>query len=275
MSGKNYYYLVAGLPDLILEQSKVPASLGEFRQELREHLTPAHNRLVDLFFLPTDNQNVFNLLLNPEAGFDKSGQFPLEYLEEQLVSPSGLPVYLSRFIEAVRNNTPAIPGLSWEDQLWALYYDFALSAGNSFVASWFSFERNIRNLLAGLIARHYKLDVKEFLIGNDPITAAIQKSNARDFGLAAELPYVEKVVQIFDIQGLTHREKALDNLRWNYIDELNTFNYFSIEVIIGYVLKLQMASRWLSLDAATGADLFRRILNDLENSYEFPKEFKK
>lgn len=105
------------------------------------------------------------------------------------------------------------------------------------------------------------------------MTQAIRKSNARDFGLNTELPFVDKLVQINENNSLLEREKAIDLLKWNYIDELNTFNYFSVEVILGFVIKLGMVERWLKLDKKTGEEMFHKLVRDLENSYEFPKEF--
>jgi hypothetical protein len=101
----------------------------------------------------------------------------------------------------------------------------------------------------------------------------MRRSNSRDLGLTSEWPWIERVVQIVEIPDLLAREKAIDQLRWNFLDELNTFNYFSLEVLLAYYIKLGIIERWLKLDKATGEELFRQLLGDLQNSYEFPNEF--
>lgn len=273
MLSRNYYYLVAGLPDIILEQSKLSLTLQDFRKELQAHLHPDDYLLVETLFLTADNRNVLNILQKNIDEFDHTGKYTFDELEEELKEPEILPGYLKTFISHFKAGQPLIPDMSWEDQLTALYYDYSAQISNEFLRTWFEFERNIKNILTGFSARRHKIPVENLLIGNDTVTNAIRKSNARDFGLSSEFPFVEKLIQLNENSNLLEREKALDQLKWNYIDELNTFNYFSIELILGFVFKLTMVERWLKLDKKTGEEMFRRLVSDLENSYEFPKEF--
>lgn len=273
MFSRNYYYLVAGLPDINLEQNKLSVSIGDFKKELQDHLHPDDYKLVEKLFLPADNRNVLNMLLKIIKEFDDSGKYSFDQLEDEIKEPENLPEYLKTFIIHYKSNQPLITDMSWEDQLTTLYYDYATQVSNDFLRTWFEFERDIKNILSGLTARRHKIPVENLLIGSNTVTDAIRKSNARDFSLSAEFPFVEKIIQINENADLLMREKAIDQLRWNYIDELNTFNYFSVEVILGFVFKLNMVERWLKLDKKTGEEMFRRLLNDLENSYEFPKEF--
>lgn len=273
MLSRNYYYLVAGLPDIILEQSKLSVTLGDFRRELEAHLHPDDYRLVETLFLTADNSNVLNMLLKNIVEFDNTGKYTFDELEDEIKEPETLPEYLKTFISQFKSNQPLVPDMSWEDQLTTLYYEYATQVSNDFLRTWFEFERNVKNILAGLTARRHKIAVENLLIGNDIVTNAIRKSNARDFSLSAEFPYVDKLIQLNENSNLLEREKAIDQLKWNHIDELNTFNYFSVEVILGFVFKLAMVERWLKLDKKTGEEMFRRLVSDLENSYEFPKEF--
>ncbi|HOE58490.1 MAG TPA: DUF2764 family protein [Bacteroidales bacterium] len=273
MSGRNYYYLVAGLPDLVLEQSKLALDFAEFKLELRHHLSAFDYKLVELILLPIDNKNLLHLLLKTNEEFIPNGKYSLEILEEEMKNPKILPDYLRNFILHFKEEQPVYPELSWEDQLTAIYLEYAAQTKNKFVSNWIKFERNVRNIMAALTARKFKLNARSFIIGNDEFSQTLIKSQARDFGLAQQFPYIEKLIQIFETNNLLEREKSLDLLRWSYLDELNTFHYFSIEIILAFILKFQMVQRWLRLDKEAGLAIFRRLLEDLENSYEFPKEF--
>ncbi len=273
MFSRNYYYLVAGLPDIILEQSKLSVTLAEFREELKAHLHADDYSLVEKLFLVADNRNVLNMVMKNIDEFDTSGKYSFDELEDEIKEPENLPEYLKTFITHFKSNQPVESEMSWEDQLTLLYYGHLMKVDNQFLRTWFEFECNIKNILAGLTARRHKMPVENLLVGNNTVNNAIRKSNARDFGLNAEFPFVEKLIQINDNNNLLEREKAIDLLKWNYIDELNTFNYFSVEVILGFVIKLEMVERWLKLDKKTGEEMFRKLVIDLENSYEFPKEF--
>lgn len=50
------------------------------------------------------------------------------------------------------------------------------------------------------------------------------------------------------------RERGLDLLRWNRLDELAGFNPFSKDAILAYFLKLKLAERWAGLDQDLGRE---------------------
>ena len=64
---KCYYYLVAGLPELTLEDSKLSYTVADFKTELYPSLSDEDKRLVDLFYLKFDNANVLKLLADRDA----------------------------------------------------------------------------------------------------------------------------------------------------------------------------------------------------------------
>ncbi|MDP2424193.1 MAG: DUF2764 family protein [Bacteroidales bacterium] len=273
MINRNYYYLVAGLPDIIIEQSKITLALTDFKAELNEHLHPDDYKLVELLFLPADNRNVLNMLMKNIGDFDTSGRYTFDDIEDGIKEPEIFPHYLATFINHFKDNNPIVPNSSWENQMTTLYFDYIHKFDNAFLREWFLFELNVKNVLTALNSRRHKLTYENQLISNNIVVECIRKSNARDFGLANEFPLVEKLLQINENSNLLEREKALDLLRWHHLDDLNTFNYFTIEMILGYVIKLGIVERWMKLDKKTGEQMFRQFLMDLEKSYEFPKEF--
>lgn len=67
-------------------------------------------------------------------------------------------------------------------------------------------------------------------------------------------PLLERLVgEAFNRPTPLERERALDRIRWNLIDELAGFNPFSQEAVLAYALKLRIASRWDRMDDKTGA----------------------
>ena len=274
MFKRNYYYLVAGLPDIILDQKKLSLTIADFREEMEYHLHPDDYSLVKLLFLPFDNVNLLNLLLKNKKPFLQTGNFTQSLLEEEIKEPASLPSYMQQFIHAFKSETPVYQGYSWENQLTWMYYNYVLEVDNSFLQAWFEFNLNVNNIISAFNVRKYKLSKESAYIGNNLITEALKRSTLKDFGLSNDFEFMEKLQSIDESGNAMEREKAVDLLRWNYLDELNTFNYFSIEVLIAFVIKLFMVDRWIQLDPETGRKMFKQIINDLEKSYEFPKEFK-
>jgi hypothetical protein len=62
-------------------------------------------------------------------------------------------------------------------------------------------------------------------------------------------------------------------LRWNYLEDVTFCEYFTIDKILAFTLKLGMVERWLALDIDHGTQLFEELLQDLKSSYELPETF--
>lgn len=273
MFKRNYYYLIAGLPDIVLDQKKLTTPLGEFRDELQYHLHPDDYSLVEVLFLHHDNANLIGLLQKDIEEFDEMGIYSREELESEIKEPSENGGYIQRIITAFKNEEPVFPDRSWEDQITSLFYDYAMSQKNDFLRQWFEFDMNLRNIVAAMNARNHKMSRDHILIGDNEMVDTLKKSTLKDFGISAEFQWMDRVMSIQENDNLQEREHDMDMLRWDFINEINTFNYFTIEVVLGYVIKLQMVERWTKLDEDKGRELFRKLLKDLEMSYEFPKEF--
>ncbi len=270
---RNYYYLVSGLPELLFGQGKRPHDLQSFRNELRDFLHPDDYQLVELLFLPYDHINLLNLLGKKLTPFLSLGKYMQEELEEEIREPLHVPPYFRHVIERYREEAGEHPEQLWENYVAELYYDYASSFSNEFMRSWFGFEKNLRNFLSAYTCRRHQMPAEEELVGRNELTEILKKSQARDFGLSGELDFVERLMTLLENPNLLEREKGIDLLRWNYLDELTTFHYFSVEVVLSYVIKLLITDRWMKLDKPSGQQLFGKLLDDLRNSYEFPTEY--
>ncbi len=271
---RKYYYLVAGLQDITLDIHKLSMGQVEFRQELQTEVHPQDFKLVEKLFLPYDNKNLLSLLEKKEEAWEDKGNFSREQLEESIKEPTGeLPAYMNRFILSFKDDDPVYPNMSPENQLTSLFYEHALSLENEFLANWFRFNRDLNNLITALVCRKYDIPYEFQIIGKDELSESIKKSHARDFGLTAEIPYMDDLLSIAKEDDVQYREKAIDQLKWNYLEEATFFEYFTIDKILGFMLKLGMVERWLALDTDHGMQLFEELLQELKSSYELPETF--
>ena len=280
MSNK-YYYLVSGLPELSLEDSKLSYTVADFKHAIYGGLSVTDRKLIDLFYLKFDNANVLRLLKDKDAEIDKRGNYSLSQLLESIsilkeggmIDSKEFPVYLSAFIlEALE--TPAERAVLLEDRLATLYYEYAMKCGNKFISAWFEFNLNINNILVAFTSRKFKWDVAANVIGDTEVCEALRTSSARDFGLSGEVDYFETLQKNSEITELVEREKKLDMLRWNWVEDAIFFDYFTIERIFAFLLKLEMIERWISLDKEKGNQLFRSIIESLKNEVQIPAEFR-
>lgn len=280
MTMTNYYCLVAGLPDLSLEDGKLNYTVANFKSELYPELSDKDKKLIDLFYLKFDNDNLLKLLKDKEAVTNSEGNYSSDELLALIASvregdapDKKYPLYLYEFIAAYLA-LPADELYRAEDMLATYYYAYAMNCGNKFVSAWFEFNLNINNVLAALAARKYKMDVAQVVVGKTDVSEMIRSSNARDFGLTEMLEYFEPILRISEIDELVEREKKTDLLKWNWMEDAVFFDYFTVERIFVFLLKLEMIGRWISMDKEKGSELFRQIIDQLKSEVQIPEEFR-
>ncbi|HYX09785.1 MAG TPA: DUF2764 family protein [Bacteroidales bacterium] len=278
---RKYYCLIAGLPDVLPEDTKTDYSVNSFREYLVDELHPDDLKLTGLLYLTYDNQNLINLLNETGKEFLSKGNFSRELLEDQIklikngeIQPGEgpLPSYMISFLDSFFSESEIFPELSKENQLTRLYYEHALDTKNDFLRNYFEFELNLNNVLAAYNSRKHDLDPGEEILQINEVAALLIKTS-RDSTLGNDYPYLQELQQILEDSDLFEREKKIDNLKWKYLDDQVFFHYFTIERVISYSIKLELLERWMQLDRETGEKMFKQLIRDLEESYEFPEEY--
>lgn len=269
----NYYCQVAGLPDISFDGSKLQYSTTLFKEELYPALTCDDAQCIDLLFLSKDNANILELLRKGEdAVITEYGCYTPDELKDIISSAkdgdtpiNGVPQYIYRFLERYFA-TESHGMVLWDDILNAYYYEYATSCNNSFVSSWFEFNRNVNNILVAMTARKYKMNVADAVIGDGEVAESLRTSAARDFGLTGTIDYIEAVQRISEEGNLLERERKLDDMRWKWLDNNSVFNYFTIERLFVFLMKISIVERWSALDADKGMQRYNTMIDNLKGT---------
>lgn len=276
-----YYYLVAGLPDISLEDGKLSYTISDFRAESYGDLSAKDQALIDLFYLKYDHADLLSLLKDKDAVTQGKGNFSSEDLLQLIASvkerekpDAKFPSYLYDFI-AQYLALPADELYKAENLLASAYYAYAMKSKNPFIASWFEFNLNINNILAAFAARKYKMNVAEVIVGDTDVCEMLRTSNARDFGLSETLDYFEPLQRLVETDDLVEREKKVDQLKWKWLEDASFFHYFTVERLFVFLLQLEMIERWVLLDKEKGSELFRQMIQNLKDEVQIPEEFRK
>lgn len=267
-----YHCLVAGLPDIVFDGSKINFSIERFKEEIYAGLTKADAARIDLFFYAWDNENIIAILRHGnEAELARTGRYSREELVELiLAAKSGdartadYPAYMYDFLEYYFANE-AREDVMFENVLASHYYNYAVGCGNKFLFDWFAFNRNLNNLQVAFIARKCKLNVADCVVGDDEVTETIRTSSARDFGLSSVIDYLENVQRLCEMDKLQERERQFDELRWNWLDDNSAFLYFSVERLFVFLQKLDIVMRWAKLDADAGMARYNELIAGLKS----------
>jgi hypothetical protein len=278
----NYYCLIAGLPDIEIDDNKMVFGIVDFKEEARLYLSSDDMQLLGLFYLKFDNQNLLRYLKDKEVIFDKRGNITKEEFMDGLElsvennnakSQYIVPPYFSTFMEEYRSTQSIDTNeTNWENRLTELYYQWAMRCGNKMIASWFEFNMNLNNIISAYAGRKYQMNVE--VVGSNEVAESIKTSSQRDFGLTGTIDELETFQQLTEETDLFEREKKIDLLKWQWLDEQTFFKYFSIEKVFAYLVKLEIIERWTSLDSKEGEKIFRELINSLKESVVNERELK-
>lgn len=277
----HYYCLMAGLPDLSLDDSKAAPSIQELKENMEGELTKADKALLDVFFLQYDCRNLVALLKNPEAETDPRGNYTMEQYVDLMTSAREMnfnvhryPPFMSKFARDYAYNKD-VEGYFPSDVMMLEYYRYAMQVPNKVMAEWYALNVDIANILTALIARKNGWNVSDYIMGGGEVCEMIRHNNGKDFGLANEFDYVNELMKIVDCENPVEKEKRIDAFKCVWLDEHTFFDPFSIEALFAYIAKLELMERWALLDVETGRETFRQIIDNLRSEARVPDEFKK
>ena len=90
-------------------------------------------------------------------------------------------------------------------------------------------------------------------------------------GMEIEEPEFKEAARlqaILEGSDILARERGIDDLYWDKIDELTLFDYLNFDRILGVVVKMMIIRRWLQLDEQTGREMFKRLVDDIRGTFK-------
>ena len=140
-----------------------------------------------------------------------------------------------------------------------------LSAKNRFIRDWFVFNRDMNNVLVAAICRKHGFDVKQQIVGDGEVAEQLRAhTQQKDFGLNEVMDDAQPLLALAQIEDLMAREKAMDAIRFEWLQSRTEFDFFSAEMVFAYYLEAQMLHRWSILTVEEGERVFRELVADMK-----------
>ena len=140
-----------------------------------------------------------------------------------------------------------------------------LKAKNRFIRDWFAFNRDMNNVLVAQICRKHGFDVKKQVVGNDEVAEQLRThTSQKDFGLNELSGDYQSILALAQIEDLMAREKAMDAIRFEWLQDCTEFDFFSAEMVFAYYLEAVMLHRWSLLTVEEGERVFRALVADMK-----------
>lgn len=271
----SYYYLISGLPEVKLSDSKAKYDINEITQNILSNLSNKDIKLFNYFIYQNDNKNLVNAIANSKGLFSPYSIHlePSIFSKEEIqkyVNLSNLPNYMVKFLEDNKNT-------EWENirhienSLLSLYYEEMIQTGNVFIREYALFMRNLKNILAALNGKALGFsgdEISKELIGDYPLISALTKSSAADFGLGREIPYINNIIDTFnssdkaDPYNLENVECSLVN---EFLDRLTSIKSFTTDNLFAYYVNLTYAVSINGRNEEEGKKHLQTLVNSLKS----------
>ncbi len=264
----NYYYLVSSLPELRLDDYKEPYRINEFIEELQANLASEHFKHVQDVLCMNDNPNIIDIVSRSgNTWLDLRGNWTFDQIKAFFAEPESMDskehAYILGFmnsVESIKKEDNKVSRSQAEELLLSKFYAEMMQHKNDFIQEYFNFDFQLRNILLAINKRKFNIDKIRFLESNEnEIVRKLKTSTANDFNLSQEIDYMQVLIAAFEKEDIVYREKFIDQLRWNKIDQINTFSYFKVDTLLGYLIKLMMVERWIALEKNQGNEAFKKI----------------
>ena len=269
MFDKNYYCLVAGLREYTLDADTKGFDAKEIVDEILEELSTADAAAVRLLYGYYDCENIIALRAG-RAAYNPLGNISREQLEDELKQPATLPEAVARVVRAYNEpESEWAEGLdmthSFEKAIFTAYYAECAASKSRFLREWAEFDRTLRNVAAAAVARTLDRAIDSVTVGGGDVVEQLHRSSAADFGLRGELAYIDAVIAaVNDELNLVEKEHKIDLVRWDYAAELASFDYFNINAVLSYLVKINIVARWSILDVKRGREMLERLMAELD-----------
>ena len=151
-----------------------------------------------------------------------------------------------------------------KDQIGLDFYKEALAYRLGFIREFFQFDLNVRNQKVRYLNQALgRAPEKDVLSMRDP--------EAEDTGLEPEEQEFKEAAALQSIlegNDILSRERGIDDLYWDKIDELTLFDYLNFDKILGVVAKMMIIRRWLILDEETGRAMFKKLVDEVRGTFK-------
>ena len=150
-----------------------------------------------------------------------------------------------------------------DESLCTDFYARALTHDNVFIREFFRFDLNVRNAKVNYLNKALDRPAgKDILTFPEETDQKILDAVGEEFEESTDL---ESVLNFGDILS---RERGIDDLVWEKVDSLTTFNYFDIDAILGFIAKLNIVARWFKLDEQTGREMFKKLVDEVRGTFK-------
>ena len=264
--------MVAGLRDWALDSDTKGFDAREIKDEILAELSNSDRKAVEALYGYYDCENLIAYRSGRER-FNPLGNLTVEQIADVFdarnysLLPNAIARVVKNYVEVEdeERDEDVVLTDSFERAIFEAYYTMLADSKSHFLRGWGAFDRNLRNIAAAVAAREAGRAVKDVTVGGGEIVEQLSRSSAADFGLRGELPYIDAVIAaVSDEKNIVEKERKIDAIRWSEAEEIAVFDFFNVDYILSYLVKVNIVARWALLSPEVGRQMLNRLIKELD-----------
>lgn len=274
MTGSTKYHcLIAGLPELDLASRKAWVSSKDFRSQLEQELHPDDFGMVRLLFMKLDNDHLVDFIEHGSFNRREASNFSQEDFQHQVdqfdaILPEDdlLPSYMVEVLGQYQQPESSLDRVEVETAVADLYFDYIMEHGNDFLKDYTRFEYNMSNLLAYVEAGNHAMDPWKSIAGDTTFVKHLREDSSVTMAASAGFEMFNEITCYAELPFLSEKEMRYDEVRWRMIEEMVFFDEFTINSVLGYLMKILLVERWTRLEKGAGEEKLRGMVDAARNA---------
>lgn len=249
-----YYYLMASLPELKLEEPPAQDQLEEAFQLIQRQIEPAdaeafrwllyRNDVYNLIEYWQDEQNIM-----PPRPMRYPSSLDREELARTEREPSLLPPFLHAFMEEEGAKAPHWPATEIENRLHAQFFSALPQAPHPFLQDYYAFEDELRAIIATYHQSLYHFIDQEPQYLNKNLRQRLRKGQAGlSENLKRNMPFLPELLNVLASKEVDDISTQVHRILWNRAEELSQGHYFDLYALLAYGVRLFLLFRRKHLD---------------------------
>jgi Protein of unknown function (DUF2764) len=253
-----YYFVGTSLPSLSIGE-KPEICWESLQYLLQDNLLQGDLDQIGVLRRYFDILNVRAFLKSEKL--DDFGNLERNAIEEALLGvPGYFPPYAMQFFEQHESRGDR---LYYFPELIHAFYREEVQTSHGFLKEYLEFERKLRLVLTAYRAKQLGRDLTKELQFEDPddefIVQLLVQKDAKSFEMPEGFEDLKSVLEEKYSSPL-ELHKALNEYRFNKLDELTELEVFSFDRILAYTARFFLAKKWMAMDKEQGLKIVDNII---------------
>lgn len=255
----NYYFVGSLLPDIKIGQP-VEMSFKEFDRLLKLNLSNHDYAKTVILRRFWDIENIRAYVKRDQL--DMRGNFDEKELQDIFIETEEQPGYLRDFLTKHETDSAR---LTFFPELLSFYFREEEKQSTGFLKELLQFQRQLKLILVAFRAKKLGRNLEQefqFESFEDPfIIQLLTFKDAPHLELPEKYEALKKIFKEYSDNPLALHQ-AICEYVFAEIDQMVGLDPFTLDRILGYLIQLSLAEKWMELDVAKGVEIVDRFVKE-------------